>query len=39
LFQISTLSPGDELGVSDLHLYYGNCDAGCAKCEGPAQNQ
>lgn len=32
LFQISTTEPGDELGVSDIQFFYGNCNLGCATC-------
>lgn len=39
LMQITTTQIGDELGISDLLVYAGNCDIGCASCDGPGPNQ
>jgi hypothetical protein len=35
LFQISTIQSGDELGVTDIQVFVGNCQLGCATCDGP----
>ena len=39
LFQISTIQSGDELGVTDIQVFVGNCQLGCATCDGPYSNQ
>lgn len=39
LISITTITPGDQLGLADINIYYGNCFMGCASCEGPGSNQ
>ena len=39
LFQITSTQIGDEIGISDLQVFSGNCFLGCATCDGPGANQ
>lgn len=39
LISVSTLQPGDELGISNINIYYGNCYIGCRTCQGPSATQ